>query len=54
MAIKIADEPPNFIVALCFNHIVCLPCSMCQEARIAKGASMQTKDVSSALHVMRR
>lgn len=37
--------PPNFLWALVVNHILCMPCSMCQEARIAKGAAKQVVNV---------
>ena len=49
VAIRIADDPPNFVCALLF-HSVCMPCSMCQEARIAKRGTIKT---NNACHMVR-
>ena len=38
LAIKIADDPPHILTSLFWNHCLCLPCSVTQEARVAKAA----------------
>jgi Cys-rich protein (TIGR01571 family) len=38
VAIKIAEDPPHILTSLAWNHCLCLPCSVTQEARVAKAA----------------
>lgn len=41
ISLRIGEDPHSCLVDLVFYHCICLPCSICQEARVAKSAHMK-------------